>query len=173
MDLCQGDSSRNPEPETRRAQSHSIIIVCDRDRFILARPAIRRFPPPPPRISPFELYILNTTLHSSIQHSMTQRRHEISYSRKKMKKNLYLFTLFSFLSSFLPQLFSPIIKSFYSARVSSIRGDSLHDFFNRLTFTRPSFSLGRGEGVIINVQVELGQANNLRVKGTGGDRERR
>lgn len=39
-------------------------------------------------------------------HSMTQRRHEISYSRKKMKKKLYFFTLFSFLSSFLPQLFS-------------------------------------------------------------------
>lgn len=93
MELCQGDSSRNPEPETRRAQSRSIIIVCDRDRFMLAWPTIRRFPPPPPRISPFQLYV------RSNDDATTRARFPIKRNEKESLP-------FLFFPSFLPPLFS-------------------------------------------------------------------
>lgn len=118
MELCQGDSSRNPEPETRRAQSRSIIIVCDRDRFILAWPTIRRFPPPPPRISPFQLYV------RSNDDATTRAR------LKETKKNLYLF----YFSPLFFHRYFPRDKLFYSLSSiflefsSTVRGDSLRDF---------------------------------------------
>lgn len=108
--------------------------------------------------------------------TMTQR-HGPDFLLKETKKNLYLFYFSSlFFHRYFPRDINYFILClrFFSNSRAQFEGTvyATFNFFHRLTFTRPSFGLGRGR-VIINVQVELGQANNLRVKGTGGDRERR
>lgn len=100
---------------------------------------------------------------------------QISYQKKR--KRIFTFSIFPLFSStviFLAINYFILCLRFFSNSRAQFEGTvyATFNFFHHLTFTRPSFGLGRGR-VIINVQVELGQANNLRVKGTGGDRERR